>query len=127
MTANSLTLSPTLSAAAEQLACAIEASEAVAAYRRAKESLDADAHAKELLQLLSAAQAELRRRQSQGDVTQEVLEHVRSLQREVQSTKTIMEYAMTQQEAIAFLPQVNLEISQLLGVDFASLAGPGSC
>jgi len=38
-----------------------------------------------------------------------------------------MEFAMAQQEAVAYLPQVNLEISEMLGVDFASLAGPGSC
>ena len=127
MSATSVTLPPTVLAAAERLAAAIEAAEPVAAYRHAKTRLDSDAHAKELLQRLSVAQADLRMRQNNGGVTQEALEEVRALQREVQSTAIIMEFAMAQQEAIAYLPQINLEISQLLGMDFASLAGPGSC
>jgi len=127
MSATSVTLPPTVLAAAERLAAAIEAAEPITAYRRAKARLDGDAHAHELLRLLSDAQADLRRRQSNGGVTQEVLENVRAIQREVQSNVIIMDFAMAQQEAIAYLPQVNLEISQLLGVDFASLAGPASC
>jgi len=125
--AMSMTLPPTILAAAEQLAKAIEAAEPVATYRRAKAHLDDDAHAHELLERLSAAQADLRRRQNDGGVTPAALEQVRALQREVQSTAIIMEFAMAQQEAVAYLPQVNLEISEMLGVDFASLAGPGSC
>jgi len=127
MSATSVTLPPTILAAAEQLAKAIEAAEPVTAYRRAKARLDSDTHANELLQRLSAAQADLRVRQSNGGVTHAALEQVRALQREVQSTPIIIEFAMAQQEAIAYLPQIILEISQLLGVDFASLAGPGSC
>jgi hypothetical protein len=38
-----------------------------------------------------------------------------------------MDYALAQQEALAYLPQVNQTISELLGVDFAALAGPASC
>lgn len=127
MSAMSVNLPPTVLAAAERLATAIEASEPVAAYRQAKARLDGDARANELLRELSDAQADLRRRQSNGGVTQEALQQVRALQREVQSNVVIMDFAMAQQAAIAYLPQVNQEISQLLGVDFASLAGPASC
>ncbi|MCL4465510.1 MAG: YlbF family regulator [Chloroflexi bacterium] len=127
MSAKSMTLPPTIRAAAERLAAAIETAEPIVAYRHAKARLDGDPHADELLQQLSAAQADLRKRQSNGGVTPAALEQVRAMQREVQANPVIMQFAMAQQEAVAYLPQVNQEISELLGMDFASLAGPGSC
>jgi len=127
MSATWMTLPPTVLAAGERLAKAIQTAEPVASYRRTKERLDDDAHAHELLERLSAAQADLRRRQIEGDITPASLEELRGLQGEVQSNAVINEFARAQQEAVAYLPQVNQEISELLGVDFASLAGPGSC
>jgi hypothetical protein len=38
-----------------------------------------------------------------------------------------MAYAQSQQEALAYLPEVNYEISRLLGFDFAGIAGPSGC
>jgi len=80
-----------------------------------------------LLEQLSAAQAELRTRQMSGSVIQNDIDALRALQGEVQSNRVIRNYAQTQQAAIAFLPQVNQEISQLLGLDFASLVLPANC
>ena len=76
-------------------------------------------------QAASAAQSDLRRRQNDGDITPASLEELRDLQREVQSTAVITDFARAQQEAVAYLPQVIQEISELLGVDFAALAGAG--
>jgi len=112
---------------AEQLAAAILRATPIAAFQQAKARLDADAHARELLERFSRTQAELRVRQSRNVITQADVDQLRTLQREVQSNQRIMDYAETQQAAIAYLPAVNQEISQLLGVDFASLAGPASC
>lgn len=72
-------------------------------------------------------QSDLRVRQSRNAVTQSDVDELRALQREVQSNQRIRDYAETQQAAIAYLPAINQEISQLLGVDFASLAGRGCC
>jgi len=127
MSATWMTLPPTVQAAGERLARAIRAAEPVASFYRAKARLDGDARAHALLERLSAAQADLRRRQAGGNITPASLEELRDLQREVQSTAVITEFARAQQEAVAYLPQVNQEISELLGMDFASLAGPGSC
>jgi len=99
----------------------------MAAYQQAKERLNADIRSRELLERYSRTQTELRVRQSQNAVTQADVDQLRALQREVQANRKIMDYAETQQAAIAYLPAVNQEISQLLGVDFASLAGPASC
>ena len=60
-------------------------------------------------------------------MTQADIDRLRVLQNEVQANKIIMLFVETQQAAIAYLPGVNKEISQLLGFDFAGMAGPASC
>ena len=60
-------------------------------------------------------------------VTQADLDQLRVFQREVQSNHVIIEYARAQQDAIAYLREINQEIGELLGVDFAALAGRSSC
>ena len=42
-------------------------------------------------------------------------------------TAVIMEYAQSQQEAINFLREINSEISELLGVNFATFANHSTC
>jgi cell fate (sporulation/competence/biofilm development) regulator YlbF (YheA/YmcA/DUF963 family) len=113
--------------AAEQLAAAILHAEPVAAYHQAKARLDGDAQARELLERFLKAQSEIRVSQSRNAVTQSDVDQLRALQRQVQSNRIIIDYAETQQTAMTYLPDVNQEISQLLGVDFASLAGQSSC
>lgn len=122
-----VTLPENISTATEQLAAAILHAEPIAAYQQAKARLDADPEAHELLERFARAQMDLRQRQAQNVITQADIDQLRALQRQVQSNQRIMDYAETQQRAIAYLPSVNQEISQLLGVDFASLAGPASC
>lgn len=113
--------------AVEQLADAILRAEPIAAYLQAKAHLDSDTQAHELLEHFLKIQSDLRMRQSRNAVTQSDLDQLRTLQREIQANRIIVDYAETQQAAIAYLPGVNQEISQLLGMDFAALAGPASC
>jgi len=120
-------LPPELLIATEKLAEILIYAEPIAAHNRAKARLDSDKEANALLEQLSAAQAELRTRQMSGSVIQNDIDALRALQGEVQSNRVIRNYAQTQQAAIAFLPQVNQEISQLLGLDFASLVLPANC
>ena len=120
-------LPPAVLAATENLAAALVGAAPIAAYRRAQERLEADPQATDLLKRFSDAQTEVRLRQSKGAVAQSTVERLRALQREVRSNQIIMEYAESQQTAMAYLPEVNAEISQMLGMDFASLAGPASC
>ena len=127
MSDSTVTLPPKLLAATESLARRVLEAEPVARYQQAKDRLYGDEQAKSLLERLSAAQADLRTRQSKRVVTAEDVRSLRALQAEVQSNPLIIQYAMAQQDAVAFLPEVNRKISELLGVDFASLAGPGSC
>lgn len=120
-------LPPAVLAAAENLAAALVGAAPIAAYHRAQAQLEADPQARDLLKRFSEAQAELRLRQSKGTMMQSNLDRLRTLQHAVRSNQIIMEYAESQQAAMAYLPEVNAEISQLLGLDFASLAGPASC
>ena len=116
-----------ISTAVDQLTAAVLRAQPIADYQQAKARLDADAEARELLDRLAKAQSDMRTRQAQNAVTQTDVDALRAIQRQVQSNRRIMDYAKTQQAAVAYLPAVNQEISLLLGIDFASLAGPGSC
>jgi len=127
MDTSNLILPPALLEATENLALTLLASEPVVAYHRAKAHLESDLEARDLLERFSTAQRDLRQRQGNGGVMQADMDRLRTLQNAVKSNRVIMDYAETQQAAIAYLPEVNQEISQLIGVDFASLAGAASC
>jgi cell fate (sporulation/competence/biofilm development) regulator YlbF (YheA/YmcA/DUF963 family) len=124
---NTNALSPDLLAAADGLAEALAQSEPIAAYHRARQTLDTDAAASGLLNELMTAQAGARRRQMNGGLTPADVEQLRALQNEAQANRIIMTYIRTQQAAVAYLPAVNREISQLLGVDFAALSNTATC
>jgi len=113
--------------AAERLATTLAGAEPIAAYRQAKKRLEADPDAGELFERFQSLQADLRVRQARGTITQADVTRLRTLQRAVQSNRLIMDYAETQQSAQAYLPEVNQEISQLLGFDFARFAKPSGC
>ena len=113
--------------ATESLAETLLHSEPIWDYHQAKARLDTDPQARSLLERLSSTQNEFRVRQSNNNLTQEDIDSLRELQRQVQANELIMRFSETQQDAIACLVEVNKEISQLLGFDFAGMAGPGSC
>jgi cell fate (sporulation/competence/biofilm development) regulator YlbF (YheA/YmcA/DUF963 family) len=120
-------LSPELYQASIRLAEAVRQADPIAVYQNAKERMESDPHAKNLLERFAAAQSELRFQQANQNVTQEQMEGIRALQTEVRSNSRILEFAQTQQAAIAYLPSINQHISQYIGIDFASLAGSSSC
>jgi cell fate (sporulation/competence/biofilm development) regulator YlbF (YheA/YmcA/DUF963 family) len=127
MDTTAITLPENISTAVDRLAAAVLRAQPIADYQQAKAHLDTDPEARGLLERLAKAQSDLRTRQAQNAVTQTDIDQLRVIQRQVQSNRKIMDYAKTQQAAVAYLPAVNQEISLLLGVDFAALAGPGSC
>jgi cell fate (sporulation/competence/biofilm development) regulator YlbF (YheA/YmcA/DUF963 family) len=113
--------------ATQTLAENITASEPFVAFHLAQNCLDGDAAAIDLLERLSTAQADIRKRQQQGGVRQSDVDALRQLQREVQANPIIVQYAQAQKNAINLLREVNQEISTLLDVDFASLARRSCC
>jgi cell fate (sporulation/competence/biofilm development) regulator YlbF (YheA/YmcA/DUF963 family) len=118
---------PELHEATDILIQNLLASEAFLVYQRSQATMNSDSEARGLLDLLSTLQAALRHKQSANSVTQTDVEELRSIQTQVQGNTTIMAYAQSQQGAVNFLREVNQEISQTLGVDFATLAKQNTC
>ena len=103
------------------------ASEAFAQYQTARRNMDADRAAHDLMDQLGKAQARVRQMQGRGEVNQAEVDSLRLLQQRVLRNPVIIDYAGAQQEAINLLREVNGEISQLLGIDFASFANHSIC
>ncbi len=120
-------LSSSLQEATDALIGNILASGTFVRYRQTQAWLNEDQQAHALLEQLSQTQADLRKKQSNGGVTQAEIDYLRTLQEQVQNNKVIMTYAQSQQEAVNFLREVNDEISQLLGVNFATFANHATC
>ena len=93
----------------------------------AKELFTQDATAYKIMEDLSAFQRDIRQKQNKNQVTQQDLEKLRSLQTNAQENEVINSYSLSQQEAIGKLREINAEISNLLGIDFASLAKNTCC
>jgi len=120
-------LDPSVERAAREFALKLRASPPIAAFWQAKARLEADEEAQHLLAELQQRQQALMLKQQIGSgITQAEIDALRRLQWEAQSNPVIMDYVKAQQQALAFVPQVNMEISQLLGFDFGGLAGAGS-
>jgi cell fate (sporulation/competence/biofilm development) regulator YlbF (YheA/YmcA/DUF963 family) len=116
-----------LQQATEQLGQALRASAPIKAYLAASTNLETDAVATRLLDELAQHQAALRVKQNDGSLTQAAIDDLRALQFRVQTQPTIAAYLQAQQDVRTLLPQINYEISQLLGVDFAALARKSGC
>ena len=116
-----------LQQATEQLGRALRTSAPVRAYLDASTDMETDIEATGLLDELAQRQAALRVKQNDGGLTQAAIDDLRALQFRVQTQPTIAAYLQAQQDVRALLPQINYEISQLLGVDFAALARKSGC
>ena len=127
MTNTPLDQLPNLMAATQSLAENLLASEPFAIYQQAYTRFNADPQARDLIQHLSQAQSDLRRKQANGGVKPADVAGLRALQSEVQSHPVIVDYVYTQQGAITYLREINQAISELIGTDFAALAGKSSC
>ena len=124
---NTITIPSKLLGATQTLAATLAQAEPIVAYRQACDRLDADPVARGLLERVATAQTDLRRRQAGGTLTETHLNQLRALQRQAQLNQVIMDYITAQQAAMAYLPDVSMEISRLLGVDFGTLIGRTSC
>jgi len=120
-------LSPQLQEATQSLIDNLLASEAFVRYQNAHAHFNADREAHDLMDQLAKSQARLRQKQSKGEVNQAEIDSLRLLQQRVQRNSVIVAYAQSQEEAVNFLREINGEISQLLGINFASFANHATC
>lgn len=129
MKAQSSILSDGMLVAVSELIENLVQSEPFLKYQEAQNKLQADPEAMRLLAELSEMQQNIRAQQYAGNFSEEDLSQLRKLQSEVYTQDVIQEHGYAQELAVAFLREVNQEISSLIGVDFASLArrSDGAC
>ena len=120
-------LQPKMTEAVLNLGKNLIAAEPYVRYQKAEKVLNADDTARGLLNNLVQTQAWVRKAQTNGTITAEDLQTLSDLQRQVQENPIITDYTTCQQEMIKFLQQINGEISQLLGINFALIARRSSC
>ena len=120
-------ISPNMQEATDVFISNLLASEAFVRYHQSQRHLNQDSQAQTLLNQLSQAQADLRKKQSESSLTREEVDSLRALQTQAQQNDVIKGYAEAQQAAVNFMREVNGEISQLLGIDFAGFTKRSGC
>lgn len=108
--------------ATSQLAENLVQSELILRFQDASRKLQSDNEATALITEFSDLQKKLRVQQRSTQISEEDIKRLRELQIEIMTNETIQEKELAEQHAVAFLREVNQEISNMLGVDFASLA-----
>ena len=112
----------TLLEATSQLAENLVQSEQFMRLQEAVRKLQSDKEATSLLAEFSGLQQKIRGQQRSTQISEEDIKRLRELQNAIMANDTIQEKELTEEYAAAFLREVNQEISNMLGVDFASLA-----
>ena len=120
-------ITPLMQEAIDALIGNLLASGAFIRYQQAHTCLNEDRQARALLEQLSQTQNSLREKQANGGVTQADVDALRAIQEQVQRNHVVMDYAHTQQNAVNLLREINVEISQLLGINFATFANHATC
>ena len=120
-------LPPELEQAVHTLNEAVKQSPPLRSYAEALAKMEADRSATGLLDELERVQTDIRVRESDSGITQADTVRLRQLQADVQAHPAIAAFLEADQEARAYLSQVNGLISDLIGIDFASLGRPKGC
>jgi len=118
---------PQLQEATKLLIEHLLASEAFTQYQNAGSDMDSDQEAHALMDQLGKSQTRVRQMQAKGEVNQAEIDSLRLLQQRVLHNPVILDYLGSQQDAVNLLRDVNREISELLGINFASFANHSTC
>jgi len=102
---------------------AIEDCEQYRTYREARERLDEDEDAQQLLQTYQQKQIQLQR----GGFDQEIMAELREVKSEMDDSETISAYMQAEKELIDLLDRTNDVISERIGEEFARSTGGGCC
>ena len=121
------TLFPEMQEATQSFIENLLTSEAFIHYQEARKLISEDEEARTLMERLSHAQAIVRQQQASGNVGQAEVDSLRLFQQTALRNAVILDYAQAQQEIVEILREINGEISQLLGIDFASFANHATC
>jgi cell fate (sporulation/competence/biofilm development) regulator YlbF (YheA/YmcA/DUF963 family) len=104
------------------LAESLAEAEAIVHFISANQALNNDQNSLEMINAATDLQRKLYDGQSSGDDLNNDLNRLRDYQSQISSNAVIQEQSIARETAVAFLREINQEISQLLGMDFAALA-----
>jgi cell fate (sporulation/competence/biofilm development) regulator YlbF (YheA/YmcA/DUF963 family) len=114
--------------AVHSFAAALHAAPAVRRFAEAEQRLRTDAELRIIQDALRSKSEALRLAQQEGSLRPEPLRELREAQATVQRHPIVEEFTAARVVAAALLRATNAEISGLLGLDFARLAGrSGGC
>lgn len=120
-------LEPKMTEAALNLGKTLTSAKEYVSYQRAKQVLNEDVSARNLMSDLAKAEMGVRRAAGNGTITPEDLQTLSDLQTQLQTNPVITDFTTSKQELTTFLQGINNEISQLLGINFALIAKHSSC
>lgn len=110
------------------LAESLAQAEAIVRFISANQALNNDQNTLELINVATELQHKIYNGQSSGEDFDADLNRLRDCQSQISTNTVIQEQSNARETAVAFLREINQEISQLLGMDFASLTTrSGSC
>lgn len=112
-----------VNAALREFVDAIQDSKQYRRFVEARERLDDDQEAQQLLRTFQQKQAQLQR----GGFDEETMAELREIQDEMDDNEVIGEYTQAESELIAMLDRTNDVISDRIGEEFARSMGGGCC
>ncbi len=118
----------TLTESTKEFVAALLDDPSVIEFRSAAEALDTDEEFVSLRKSYEKTVEQFRRKQSDGSLEQTDIEQLRALQHEVNTHPIAQRFIAARDEIAVLVQECNQEISQVLGFDFGSVAGPrGGC
>lgn len=113
--------------AAETFVAAVQQSDALAAFIKARTEFHGDPELGEIRKRFNERSTELQTKQATGTLMQEEIDELRGLQNSLNTHPLTTEYIHARQKMVATLQECTRGLNQELGFDFASAAAPPSC
>ena len=114
--------------AAERFANELMETSIFKTYYRKKEDFNTNDDCQEVLLKFDSLRADLMEKQQSGNLTQEDMQELRQMQKELHSMETYQELKAAEGQAAGFVQEINKELSGPLGFDFGTFVKPpGGC
>jgi cell fate (sporulation/competence/biofilm development) regulator YlbF (YheA/YmcA/DUF963 family) len=116
-----------LKLAAKEFIRYLNSSKEVQDFQAAEEKFNNDPEVSELHQRFTQLAQEFQQKQATGSVTQEEINTIKQLQKQINDHPATQKYAQKQQELKFMLQDCNSGISEILGLDFSDTAATSAC
>ncbi len=120
-------LTADLNNAAVSFARSLKSAAVVARYWEARHSFESDVQLARSRDSLNRAAQSFREKQSAGTLSERDINRVRVLQAKLNLHPRAVELLSAQQEMVELLQECNQQMTEVLGIDFASAGVPAGC